>query len=412
MENGVIGMILKGYPRLSETFISNEILLLESLGVRIHVISMRPGREGFAHESVRRIRARADYLPSELWTGLHRLLPPFLALLRKRPRQAREALRLAWGRFKRTRRLATFKHLLQGAYVARRILPGSGITHLHAHFAHSPTSVALFASVLGGLPFSFTAHAKDVWTQEPEQLAEKIDRARFVITCTERNRAYLSGLGSGRTPVRTVYHGIDLGFFSPNGRPAAAKPPYFILTVARLTGKKGLSTVLKALALLRGRGIPFRYELVGDGEDRAELASLGRELGLDGLMSMPGAQTHDTIREKYRQADAFVLGCRVMGNGDRDGIPNVLAESMAMGVPVVATTVSALPELVEDGISGLLVPPDDPEAMADALERTLTDQDLRRRMIPAARDKVRQRFDNQRLIRNLAGLLRSEIPGV
>lgn len=411
MERGVIGMVLKGYPRISETFISNEILLLESLGLRIHVISMRPGRESFAHEGVGRIKARVDYLPSELWTGLHRLLPPFMALLLDRPRQSREAWGLAWRRFRRTRRPATFKHLLQGAYVTRKILPGSGITHLHAHFAHSPTSVALFASVLSGLPFSFTAHAKDIWTQEPVQLAEKIDRARFVVTCTERNRAYLSGLSGGRTPVRTVYHGIDLGFFSPNGRSATARPPYTILTVARLTGKKGLPTVLKALALLARRGIPFRYELVGEGEDRASLEALVAELGLGGMVRLTGAQDHEAVREKYRRADVFVLGCRVTASGDRDGIPNVLVESMAMGVPVVATTVSALPELVEDGLSGLLVPPDDPEAMADALERALTDQELRRRLIPAARDKVRQHFDNQRLIQDLAGILRSEIPG-
>lgn len=411
MAKAVIGMILKGYPRISETFISNEILLLESLGIRIHIISMRAPRERITHESVRRIRARVTYLPSELSTGLHRLLPPFLSLLRSRPRQARRALRTAWRRFRRTRRLATFKHMLQGAYVARNILPGSGISHLHAHFAHSPTSVALFASILSGLPFSFTAHAKDVWTQDPAQLAEKIDLAKFVITCTQANREYLSSLGANSTPVRTIYHGIDLRFFSPNGRSGVARPPYRILTVARLTGKKGLTTVLRALYLLRNSGVPFLYELIGEGEERAALESLARELGIADAVSMPGVLTHEKVRERYRQADVFVLGCRVTASGDRDGIPNVLVESMAMGVPVVATEVSAVPELVRDGATGLLVPPDAPEAMAEALHKALGDQTLRLRLIPAAKETVAQGFDNALLIQDLATLLRREIPG-
>ncbi|MFO7596761.1 MAG: glycosyltransferase, partial [Desulfocurvibacter africanus] len=163
--------------------------------------------------------------------------------------------------------------------------------------------------------------------------------------------------------------------------------------------------------LLRQRGLAFRYELVGEGEQRALLEAVVRELGLEDVASMPGVQTHEVIREKLRQADVFVLGSRIQENGDRDGIPNVLAESMAMGVPVVATSISALPEIVEDGITGLLVPPDDAQAMAAALERALTDQEMRQRMIPAAQKKVRQCFDNLRLIQDLATILRHEVPG-
>jgi len=410
-ERAVIGMILKGYPRISETFISNEILLLESLGFRIRIISMRQPREAFSHDNVRNIKARADYLPSTFWTSLHRLLPPFFELLRQKPRQACAALGLAWRRFKRTRKPATFKHLLQGAHVARRILPGSGISHLHAHFAHSPASVAMFASVLAQVPFSFTAHAKDIWTQEPSQLAEKIDRARFVVTCTLTNQAYLASLDTGRTPVRTVYHGIDLNYFSPNGRSSETRPPYRILTVARLTPKKGLPTVLRALALLKARGLSFRYLLVGAGEEREKLETLTRELGIQEWVNMPGAQPHEKVREEYGRAHVFVLASRITSSGDRDGIPNVLTEAMAMGVPVVATAVSALPELVEHGATGLLVPPDNALALAEALEQALTDQPLRQRLIPAAQERVRNTFDNRLLIKELAGILRREIPG-
>ena len=170
----VLGMILKGYPRISETFISNEILLLEKLGFTIHLFSMRKPREDFTHDSVKKIRARVDYLPESLLKPLPRLLYHNLMLASKNPGVYVAALKTAWRRFLRTRKSATLKHLFQAGYLANRLLPASGVTHLHAHFAHSPTSVALFTSRLTGLPFSFTAHAKDIYTSDPRQLGEKI----------------------------------------------------------------------------------------------------------------------------------------------------------------------------------------------------------------------------------------------
>ena len=190
----VLGMVLKGYPRISETFISNEILLLETLGVSIHIFSMRRPRESFSHASVKRIKAAVDYLPHELLRPIFPLLYHNMRLALKRPAAYRRALAMACARFRRTRKSATIKHLLQAGYLVRRFLPGTGVTHLHAHFAHSPTSVAMFASILSGLPFSFTAHAKDIYTSNPRQLAEKIRLARFVVTCTGYNRDHLEAL--------------------------------------------------------------------------------------------------------------------------------------------------------------------------------------------------------------------------
>jgi glycosyltransferase involved in cell wall biosynthesis len=406
----VLGIILKGYPRISETFISNEILLLENLGFSVHLISMRRPRENFSHKSVGRIRASVDYLPETLIKPLPRLLYHNLLLAAKTPKAYAGALKTAYRRFLRTHKSATLKHLLQAGYLAHRFLPASGITHLHAHFAHSPTSVAMFASQLTGLPFSFTAHAKDIYTSNQQQLREKIEQARFVITCTEYNRKHLSKLSDGKsTPIHRVYHGIDIELFSCNGKkPQRPAEPYRILTIARFTPKKGLPTVVRALKQLKDQKIPLDFTLIGDGDDREKILALIEELGLTSATSWLGTQPHHVVLEHYRQADLFVLGCEVATNGDRDGIPNVLLESMAMGVPVVATNISAIPELVQDGQTGLLVPPGNPRQLADAMLRLLTDLKLRTRIIGAAQQRVATVFDNRKLIRDLAEIYRKE----
>jgi glycosyltransferase involved in cell wall biosynthesis len=400
----VLGMILKGYPRISETFISNEIQLLETLGFNLHLFSMRNPREDFTHESVKTIRARVDYLPETLIKPLPRLLYHNLILASKKPAVYAAAVKTAVRRFLRTRKSATIKHLFQAGYLANRLLPDSGVTHLHAHFAHSPTSVAMFTSQLTGLPFSFTAHAVDIYTSDPRQLREKIALSRFVVTCTEYNRRHLLEISDGhKTPIHRNYHGIDLGLFS-NNSPNREGPdqPYQLLTIARLTAKKGLPTVLRAIKALTDKGLAINHVLIGDGADREKILALVNHLGLTSVTRWLGTQPHHEVLEHYRKTDLFVLGCEVASNGDRDGIPNVLLESMAMGVPVVATDISAIPELVENGVTGLLVPPRQPDRLAKAMERMLTDRELRHRIIPAARQTVEKNFDNRQLVQDLA----------
>lgn len=412
-ERPVLGMVLKGYPRISETFISNEILLLEQLGLGVHIFSMRRGRERFTHESVARIRAAVDYLPETFLRNAHRLIHHNVCLALRRPRRYAAGLAVARRRFRRTRNPATLRHFLQAGYLVQRCLPGRGVVHLHAHFAHSPTSVALYASALSGLPFSFTAHAKDIYTSEPDQLREKIALARFVVTCTEYNRRHLLSLADGLpTPVHRIYHGIDTRLFANGAAVAAApSPPYRLLTVARLIRKKGIPTVLRAVKQLRESGVPLTYTLIGDGPDREPILDLVRELGLEAVCRWLGTQPHRVVLECYRRADLFVLGCEVADDGDRDGIPNVLVESMAMGVPVVSTGVSAIPELVESGRTGLLVPPRQPEALAGAMRALLTDESLRRRVIPAARERVLRGFDHRALVGRLADIYRAALAG-
>jgi glycosyltransferase involved in cell wall biosynthesis len=407
----VLGMILKGYPRISETFISNEILLLEQLGFAVHIFSIRPGRESFTHESVARIRARVDYLPETFLRNAHRLVARNLCLLIRRPRRYAAGLAVLWRRYRRTRNPASLRHFLQAGWLVETRLPESGVAHLHAHFAHSPASVALYAAALSGLPFSFTAHAKDIYTTDPDQLREKIALARFVVTCTEYNRRHLAGLAGGAdTPIHRIYHGIDTELFA-GGEPErpSLSSPYRLLTVARLTAKKGIPTVLAALKILRDRGVDFRYTLIGDGQDRETILAHIPRLGLEGQCRWIGSQPHHVVLEHYRQADLFVLGCEIAADGDRDGIPNVLFEGMAMGVPVAATSVSAIPELVEPGETGLLAAPGRPAELADTMLRLLTDDGLRRRVIRTARERVLRDFDNRRLVGRLAGIYREAL---
>jgi glycosyltransferase involved in cell wall biosynthesis len=395
---------LKGYPRISETFISNEILLLEQLGFSLSLFSMRRPRESFTHRSVKEIKARAAYLPETLIPHLPRFLYHNAILARSSPEAYGRAFRLMVRRLRRRRTSATFRHLLQAGYLVHALLPGTGVGHLHAHFAHSPTSVAFFASELSGLPFSFTAHAKDIYISDPAQLREKAQFARFIVTCTERNRQYLTELAPPTTPIHCIYHGINVELFTRTAARRQPTPPFRILTVARLVEKKGLPTVFRALRLLLDQGYPMRYCLIGDGEERGPMLELLGRLGLGQVTEWLGTQPHEVVLDEYRKADLFVLGCQVARDGDRDGIPNVFLESMAMGVPVVATKVWAIPELVEDGRSGLLVPPEEPQAMAGAMGRLLTDMGLRRRLIAGAHDRVRDEFDNRRLIGKLGAL--------
>ncbi|MCP4673741.1 MAG: glycosyltransferase family 4 protein, partial [Desulfobacula sp.] len=379
--NQTLCMILKGYPRISETFISNEILLLESLGFNIHIISMRHPRESFSHASIKQIKAQVDYLPSSIMENIWPLGFHNLMLALKKPMAYFKALKKAGTRWARTRKSATIKHLLQAGYLVHKFLPGRNIVHFQAHFAHSPTSVALFSSMLSGVPFSFFAHAKDIYTSHPAQLKEKIDMAKFVVTCTKYNKKYLSDLARNTmTPLFCVYHGINLDYFSPKLNNISYTTPYKLLTVARMTQKKGLATIYQALAVLKARGLEFKHTLIGQGDDKERVIELIEKLGLKNETKLCGTLTHEDVIGYYAGSDLFVLGCQIADNGDRDGIPNVMAESMAMNLPVVATNVSGLPEFLEDRVSGMMVPQKDSMALANAMETILKDEKLRKKV--------------------------------
>jgi glycosyltransferase involved in cell wall biosynthesis len=287
----------------------------------------------------------------------------------------------------------------------------SPVRHLHAHFCHTPTSVALFASDLTSIPFSFTAHAKDIYISEPDQLLRKIERARFVVTCTRYNARYLTELARSHgctIPIHTIYHGIDLGLFSFGPRSPAALP-HRILSVGRLVAKKGWEDLLQALAILRGQGLDFTFTHIGSGEEEASVRALVGRLQLGSRVRMLGTLPHRDVVEHYRHAHCLALACKVAANGDRDGIPNVLVEAMAVGLPVVSTRVSAIPELLEDGVTGTLVEPGRPDLFAAAVRATLLRLRDQEAVVRAARARVERDFDNRRCVQRLHQLLKATL---
>jgi glycosyltransferase involved in cell wall biosynthesis len=409
--NQRLGMILKGYPRISESFISTEILLLESLGIPIDIYSLRQPRETFSHEHIKQIKAPTTYLPEYVLPHWQALLMSNLALRKLLGTHYTKCLTGAVQRAWERKKAATLRHFLQAGHLAATCLMHNSVTHLHAHFCHTPTSVAFFASELTGLPFSFTAHAKDIYISEPEQLARKIKKARFVVTCTGYNARYLKDVAESagcHTPLYVIYHGIDLSLFSFAPAPIPG-PPYRILSIGRLVAKKGYDTLLKSLKLLDLAGLDFQFTHIGSGEMKPQITRMIRDLDLKQRVNLLGTLPHKEVLNHYRQAHCFALASKVAPNGDRDGIPNVLIEAMATGVPVVATKVSAIPELVEDGVTGVMVQPDDPRGLADAITNLLLHPERFEAHVARARTRVEKDFNNQNCVQRLHSLFRDAL---
>jgi len=424
---GTIAYVLKGYPRLSEIFIASEILRMEARGLPLRLLVIKPGDEAVHHQVVDRIRVQPEYLPpaesvskTTLRRWLRTNLPPFLPALwrvcRRRPFGVVRAAGAAVGQALRARpmflswpRKVYAKEFLQAAAVADRVLEPPGVRHLHAHFCHGATTVTWLASLMTGVPFSFTAHAKDIYCESLNPaglLARKIRAARFVVTCTDANRAHLTAIAD-RTPVHCIYHGLNTDFSSliDDAPPAAAAASLRILAVGRLVAKKGLDVLVDACAILARRGVPLRLDVIGeDGEQAADLNAQVVRHRLSDAVTIRGPMTQQALVDEYRRANVFCLPCRVAADGDRDGIPNVLLEAMAIGLPVVTTPVSGIPELLRHDVNGLLVPSDDPAATADALERLHADPRYAARLGAAARADVLARFCGDRMAADLAGL--------
>jgi len=234
-----------------------------------------------------------------------------------------------------------------------------------------------------------------------------MDAASFVVTCTEANRRHLASLGS-RTPVHVLYHGLNADFepLVATGAPRDMPGRVRLLAVGRLVRKKGLDTLVDACALLRDRGLDFEAVIVGEsGESEQEVRDRVAAGGLEDRVTLQGPLTQDALFEEYRRASVFALPCRVLEDGDRDGIPNVLMEAMACSVPVVTTGVSGITELVRDGENGLIVGPDRPVDLADALHRLVKDPGLARQLAEQGRLTVEERFDAATTAGRMASLL-------
>jgi len=399
---GRVAFVLKGYPRLSETFIAQEIAALERRGLDILIVSLRHPTDARRHPVHEEIRASIWYLPEYLLLEPLRVMRAWLRA-RKNPRY-RETRNL-WLRDLRRDPTPNRVRRFGQALVLASELPRD-VKHLHAHFLHTPASVTRYAALLTGLPWTGSAHAKDIWTTPEWEKREKLASCEWLVTCTAANHAHLAALAPpGR--VGLVYHGLDLSRFSPaeknnverNGNDPAN--PVVILSVGRLVEKKGTDVLLEALARLPGN-LHWRLVHAGGGPLRKQLQRRANELGIAARVQWRGARTQAELLAEYRAADLFALASRVARDGDRDGLPNVLAEAQSQGLACVATSVSGIPELVEDGRTGLLVAPESPAEFARALEALIADPARRRAIGEAGRQRVRAEFGLEENIVRLA----------
>ena len=400
-----VGYVLRMFPQASETFVANEVLELERLGLPVRLYSYRRPQETVRHECVRQIQSPITYLPDPLWRHPLALVKAHRALYRRDPSRYRSVLRYALRSFLRERDLDVWRRFTQAGYLAT-LIERDGVTHLHAHFAHGATHVTMLTAMFSALPFGFSAHARDIYTAKRSLLREKIAAARYVVTCTEANRAHLRQVvdAEQHEKVLLAYHGVNLSKFAPEPPVASSEPP-LVLSVGRLVEKKGFPHLIRACRTLLDRGYALRCLIIGEGPERRRLEAQVRSLGLEGVVALPGARTQEELVDEYHRATVLALPCRVLANGDRDGIPNVLVEAMAMGLPVVSTAVSGIPELIDSGHNGLLVPEGDEAALASAIELLLQDGALRARLARQGRATVEQRFDSAATARRLAELL-------
>lgn len=431
-----VAYLLKGFPRISETFIASEVHRVEQLGVPLRLFVLKPADEPVRHPVVDRIVAEPDYLPATtslsatsaprwLVRNLKPFLPALAAVARRWPagltraagQAAAQAVRARRGTFAAPRKIY-LKEFLHAVALADRLRRDPTVRHLHAHFAHGCTTVAWLTATITGLPFSFTGHAKDIYSAELNPaglLTRKMRASAFVVTCTKANARHLRALDS-TAEVHVLYHGLSADFTDliaagASELRAVPGPELRILGVGRLVPKKGFDTFVRACAVLRDAGVAFQADIAGEpGEHEPTVRALIDELGLAEHVRLLGPQSPAQLHQLYRQADVFSLACRVTDTGDRDGIPNVMVEAMASGTPVVSTEVSGIPELVQDGENGLLVSPDDPVQLAEAWRRLWDDPALRERLADAGRGTVARDFDGSASAATLAALFGTTSP--
>lgn len=434
LSHGVVAYVMNGYPRLSETFITHEIHQLERAGLRLRLFSVKREREEKVHPIVAAIRSPLTYLPdastlsgTTLGRWLVRNLRVFLrgnaAVARRHPlryvRTLGAALAMSWRYRPRGGRLRLrkvfVKEFLQAGEIAAHLLRAGDVGHLHGHFCHGVATITWFASRLTGIPFSFTAHAKDIYQADlnPGDLLErKLSAARFVATCTCANAQVLRARHVRPHEVHAIYHGLDTAYFSPAGQGGEAHTP-IILSVGRFVQKKGFDHLIEACAQLKRERVPFHCVIVGERGDAYEsICQQIARLGLGDCVHLRSAVTQEALRDIYRMARVFALPCQVTADGDRDGFPNVLAEAMAMGVPVVSTPISGIPEMITDGVHGLLVESGDSRALAAALHRVLTDEALRARLAQSGRQRICECFDSSRTTLMLRDLFAAQLQQV
>lgn len=408
-----VACIVKGYPRLSETFIAQELKALEDAGIPLEIYSLRRPTDTQRHPLHAQIRAPVHYLPEYLYRHPYRVIAGFLHAWRTR--RWRALLPIFWRDFRRDCSFNRIRRLGQAVVLAREITPDRN--WLYVHFLHTPASVAYYAAILTDLPWSCSAHAKDIWTLQKWEIAEKLTHMQWLVTCTQANENYLRSISEPADAprgnnlkeqkvqtvqkVKLLYHGLDLHRFPP---PPASKnsttDTLNILSVGRAVPKKGYDILLRALAQLP-TDLCWQFVHIGDGPLRAQLQQQAQTLNLAPRMQWLGARSFNEVLTCYRAADLFILPSRIDANGDRDGMPNVLLEAMSQALPCIATNISGIPELITTEQNGLLVPSEDADTLAHQILRASKDPILRHRLGTAGQTTVTTHFSLTANINNL-----------
>lgn len=384
-----IGYVVKRFPRFSETFILNELLALEAMGLSVEVFSLLDPPDEPRHARLQDLKANV--------TRLADTPPPPVV-----PDSADSALFAGTSPSNSARLMAKAERVAKAAQA-------KGIDHLHAHFASDAATVALLAARRAGLTFSMTAHARDIYHEYVDPATDaakrraKLMAAAFTVTVSEFNLRHLRALCPEASPrIHRLYNGIDLSAFQPSG--PENRVPGRILAVGRLVEKKGFFDLIKACATLAQRGVDFDCRIIGDGPLHHALAHHIEGLGLAEKVRLLGPMPQEDLTRALGEASVVTLPCIVTADGDRDGLPTVLLEAMAKGLPVVTTTVTGGPEIVVEGETGLLVPPGQPEALATALQTVIGDPARAVTMGHAGRLRAEAIFDLRASSRELARL--------
>jgi len=392
-----VAYIVKRYPRYSETFIVNEILAHEKAGLEIQIFALLPPQDSHFQDIISRVKAPVTYLPAKADRA-----STFWERQKKVARRYPEMWHVL-GRFPN----ASPREILQALELTLHI-SRMQMTHLHAHFATTSTTVAQIASAITGIPFSFTAHAKDIFHKDNDftSLATKFEQAKYAITVSDFNYAYLTNdLAVQSKKVVKVYNGLDLDNFAYSS-PKQREPK--ICAIGRLVEKKGFCDLVAACQLLKNQGVTFQCEIIGDGELKQDLQHQINTLGIDDVVTLQGSLPQKEVKQRLRQAAVFAAPCVVGKDGNRDGLPTVLLESMALGTPCVSTDVTGIPEVIIDGQTGLMVEQGNPSALAKALSNLLNQSQLRTTLSQQARLLIESQFNihnNAKKIRALFQLI-------
>ncbi len=376
-----VGYVLKRYPRFSETFVVNEILAHEEAGLDINIFALRPTIDSHFQHSIADVRATITYLRSggikaeTLWREID-------AYAQDYPN--------TWPVLAETVGYAAVE-IYQSLLLARQV-ESCGIDHLHAHFGTTAASVARLTSLLTGVPYTFTAHAKDIFHKDvdEEQLGRKIADAAAVVTVSDFN---VEDLGErfpeSKSRIHRIYNGLN---FEAYPYSAPENRPFEIVAVGRLVEKKGFSDLVDACALLAGSHVDFHCTIIGGGDLKAALRAQIKYLGLEASVVLTGPRPQQEVHRAIKQACVCVAPCITASTGDRDGLPTVLLEAMALGTPCLSTNVTGVPEVVRDGETGLLVPEQEPEKLALAIQQIFSDKGLQVRLSKAARQLIESDF--------------------